>query len=149
MYVVKPFQLTSARFISFASAIRASTRSRACRPERGRPVSALWQKLQDFPLPPKVPNSERMAQRFQKAKRSPQGQTSTSSVYPDANLTQPKDYWEYESLSVSWGCEPQTRCSDRASQNVVFKGVRSSACEARQASALPATCPLVESHADL
>lgn len=45
-----------------------------------------------------------MAQRFQKARRSPNGETSLSRVYSDANTKEPKEYWEYETLTVSWGC---------------------------------------------
>lgn len=44
-----------------------------------------------------------MAQRFQKARRSANGETSISRVYPDANTKEPSDYWEYESLAISWG----------------------------------------------
>ena len=45
-----------------------------------------------------------MAQRFQKARRSPTGENSVSRVYADANTKEPKEYWEYETLTVSWGC---------------------------------------------
>ena len=51
-----------------------------------------------------------MAQRFQKARRSPSGETSISKVYADANTNEAKDYWEYETLTVSWGCALDKEC---------------------------------------
>ena len=72
-------------------------------PQRVTHVSRFW-----HGSTPPVPLAKRylskMAQRFQKARRSPNGETSVSKVYADANVKQPKDYWEYETLTVSWGC---------------------------------------------
>lgn len=65
-------------------------------------VTAFW-----HGSTPPIPNSKNqpknMAQRFQKARRSPNGETSISRVYSDANTKEPSDYWEYESLAISWG----------------------------------------------
>lgn len=67
-----------------------------------------------------------MAQRFQKAKRSANGATSISSVYPDANSSKPNEYWEYESLAVSWGSQDDyevVRKVGRGKYSEVFEGV--------------------------
>jgi len=31
------------------------------------------------------------------------GVTSIARVYPDVNAQKPREYWDYESLSVTWG----------------------------------------------
>lgn len=53
---------------------------------RGRPLS-----------PP-----ETLAQKIGKAVRRP-GAPSKARVYADVNVIRPKDYWDYESLTVQWG----------------------------------------------
>lgn len=30
-------------------------------------------------------------------------ETPTSRVYPDVNVHRPRDYWDYEALTVNWG----------------------------------------------
>ena len=47
-----------------------------------------------------------MAQRFSKAIRHKDGMMSTARVYADINTNRPKDYWDYENLSIEWGYEP-------------------------------------------
>lgn len=43
-----------------------------------------------------------MAQRFSKAVRT-KDSMSQARVYADVNVNRPKDYWDYETLSVQWG----------------------------------------------
>lgn len=44
-----------------------------------------------------------MAQRFSKAIRDTDGMMSTARVYADVNVNRPKEYWDYENLSIDWG----------------------------------------------
>lgn len=41
--------------------------------------------------------------KFGKAVRSKGGMMSRARVYADVNVTRPKDYWDYETLSIQWG----------------------------------------------
>lgn len=44
-----------------------------------------------------------------KAVRSKGVMMSRARVYADVNVTRPKDYWDYETLSIQWGwgaCTP-------------------------------------------
>lgn len=51
-----------------------------------------------------------MAQRFSKAVRT-KDSMSQARVYADVNVSRPKDYWDYETLSVQWGYELKPRSS--------------------------------------
>ncbi len=31
---------------------------------------------------------------------------SVARVYPNVNTQRPKEYWDYESLAITWGCVP-------------------------------------------
>lgn len=62
------------------------------------------------PVPIGARNLGKMAQRFQKARRSPNGENSVSRVYADANSNESREYWEYENLVVSWGCVSLSAC---------------------------------------
>lgn len=53
-------------------------------------------------LRPSVSISETMAQKIGKSLRRP-GAPSKARVYPDINVIRPKEYWDYESLTVQWG----------------------------------------------
>ncbi|KAL0350507.1 UNVERIFIED_CONTAM: Casein kinase II subunit alpha-4, chloroplastic [Sesamum radiatum] len=46
--------------------------------------------------------AETMAQKIGKAIRRP-GAPSKARVYADVNVIRPKEYWDYESLTVQWG----------------------------------------------
>ena len=46
--------------------------------------------------------SETLAQRIGKSLRRP-GAASKARVYCDVNVIRPKEYWDYESLTVQWG----------------------------------------------
>jgi hypothetical protein len=35
---------------------------------------------------------------------------SKAKVYCDVNVVRPKDYWDYESIAVQWGCAPSALC---------------------------------------
>jgi len=43
-----------------------------------------------------------MAQKFGKSTRRP-GAASKARVYADVNVVRPKEYWDYETLTVQWG----------------------------------------------
>lgn len=43
------------------------------------------------------------ALKISKAIRSKSGMMSRARVYADVNVTRPKDYWDYEALSIQWG----------------------------------------------
>lgn len=49
-----------------------------------------------------VPLPDTLAQKIGKSFRRP-GAPSKARVYADANVIRPKDYWDYESLTVQWG----------------------------------------------
>ena len=84
---------------------RSGGRSRTVRSaaRSAQRVTAFWHGSTP-PVPNAATKPQTMAQRFQKARRSPSGETSISRVYADANTKEPSDYWEYESLAISWGC---------------------------------------------
>lgn len=70
-----------------------------------------------------------MAQRFQKARRSPNGETSVSRVYREANTKEPSEYWEYENLAISWGTQDNyevIRKVGRGKYSEVFEGMNTS-----------------------
>ena len=49
-----------------------------------------------------VKEAETLAQKIGKSIRRP-GAPSKSTVYSDVNVIRPKEYWDYESLTVQWG----------------------------------------------
>lgn len=53
-------------------------------------------------LEPAVSESPTMSQKIGKAIRRP-GAPSKARVYADVNVVRPKEYWDYESLTVQWG----------------------------------------------
>ncbi|KAL5988183.1 Casein kinase II subunit alpha-4, chloroplastic, partial [Asimina triloba] len=57
-------------------------------------------------LPPYPPllDYEALAQKIGKSIRRP-GAGSKARAHADVNVLRPKDYWDYESLTVQWGCE--------------------------------------------
>ena len=58
-----------------------------------------------------------MAQRFSKALRKEDGVMSRARVYADVNVSKPKDYWDYETLSIQWGWDrpvSEAHCQSRS-----------------------------------
>lgn len=53
-------------------------------------------------LRPSATLSEALAQKIGKSIRRP-GAPSKARVYTDINVIRPKEYWDYESLTVQWG----------------------------------------------
>lgn len=51
---------------------------------------------------PRPPPPDNMAQKFGKSTRRP-GASSKARVYADINVVRPKEYWDYETLTVQWG----------------------------------------------
>lgn len=41
--------------------------------------------------------------KYSKEVRNQGGMMSRARVYADVNVTRPKDYWDYETLSIQWG----------------------------------------------
>jgi len=67
-----------------------------------------------------------MAQRFSKAIRDKDGMMSTARVYADVNVNRPKEYWDYENLSIEWGNQDDyevVRKVGRGKYSEVFEGV--------------------------
>lgn len=54
--------------------------------------------------PPAQPLQMSAAQRFSKALRTKDGMMSRARVYADVNTTRPKEYWDYENMTLQWGC---------------------------------------------
>ena len=51
---------------------------------------------------------------------------SRARVYADVNVTRPKEYWDYESLTVSWGNQEDyevIRKIGRGKYSEVFEGI--------------------------
>ncbi|RWW33600.1 hypothetical protein GW17_00001681 [Ensete ventricosum] len=66
-----------------------------------------------------------LAQKIGKAVRRP-GAPSRARVYADINVHRPKDYWDYESLTVQWGEQDDyevVRKVGRGKYSEVFEGV--------------------------
>ncbi|KAL3616146.1 Casein kinase II subunit alpha-4, chloroplastic [Castilleja foliolosa] len=66
-----------------------------------------------------------MAQKIGKATRRP-GAPSKARAYPDVNVIRPKEYWDYESLTVQWGEQDDyevVRKVGRGKYSEVFEGV--------------------------
>ncbi|RVX23480.1 Casein kinase II subunit alpha-4, chloroplastic [Vitis vinifera] len=90
---------------------------------------------QKSPPPPPPPPShhrfalsslpETLAQRIGKSVRRP-GAPSKARVYADINVIRPKEYWDYESLTVQWGEQDDyevVRKVGRGKYSEVFEGV--------------------------
>ncbi|KAI9113673.1 hypothetical protein K1719_015600 [Acacia pycnantha] len=84
--------------------------------------------------PPPQPHDDRLrslsppstlAQKIGKATRRP-GAASKARVYADVNVIRPKEYWDYESLTVQWGEQDDYEVSrkvGRGKYSEVFEGV--------------------------
>ncbi|CAA3002971.1 casein kinase II subunit alpha-2-like [Olea europaea subsp. europaea] len=74
---------------------------------------------------PAVSVPETLAQKIGKSIRRP-GAPSKARIYTDVNVIRPKDYWEYESLTVQWGEQDDyevVRKVGRGKYSEVFEGV--------------------------
>uniref|UniRef100_A0A7N2M0D1 non-specific serine/threonine protein kinase n=1 Tax=Quercus lobata TaxID=97700 RepID=A0A7N2M0D1_QUELO len=72
-----------------------------------------------------LPTPETLAQKIGKSIRRP-GAPSKARVYADINVIRPKDYWDYESLTVQWGEQDDyevVRKVGRGKYSEVFEGV--------------------------
>lgn len=66
-----------------------------------RPTSQPERPLRSIrPTPP-----ETLAQKIGKSVRLP-GAISKARVHADVNVARPKEYWDYETLTVQWGYDP-------------------------------------------
>ncbi|TYG75449.1 hypothetical protein ES288_D03G032200v1 [Gossypium darwinii] len=84
------------------------------------------QKLRKELLLKELKETETLAQKIGKAIRRP-GVPSKSRVYADVNVIRPKEYWDYESLTIQWGREQDdyevVRKVGRGKYSEVFEGV--------------------------
>ncbi|KAI4324834.1 hypothetical protein MLD38_030286 [Melastoma candidum] len=74
---------------------------------------------------PSAAAASTLAQKIGKATRQP-GAASKARVYADVNVVRPKDYWDYESLTVQWGEQDDyevVRKVGRGKYSEVFEGV--------------------------
>ncbi|KAJ6916430.1 hypothetical protein NC652_018972 [Populus alba x Populus x berolinensis] len=72
-----------------------------------------------------VPPPDTLAQKIGKSIRRP-GAPSKARVYADINVIRPKDYWDYESLTVQWGEQDDyevVKKVGRGKYSEVFEGV--------------------------
>ncbi|TXG59299.1 hypothetical protein EZV62_013872 [Acer yangbiense] len=81
--------------------------------------------LSHAPQHHQLKQSDTLAQKIGKSIRRP-GAPSKARVYPDVNVVRPKDYWDYESLTVQWGEQDDyevVRKVGRGKYSEVFEGV--------------------------
>ncbi|XP_040936097.1 casein kinase II subunit alpha-4, chloroplastic isoform X2 [Gossypium hirsutum] len=83
------------------------------------------QKLRKELLLKELKETETLAQKIGKAIRHP-GVPSKSKVYADVNVIRPKEYWDYESLTIQWGEQDDyevVKKVGRGKYSEVFEGV--------------------------
>ncbi|KAI3768280.1 hypothetical protein L2E82_18831 [Cichorium intybus] len=88
------------------------------------PISSL---SPSHSLQPTSHLQEKLAQKIGKASRHP-GAPSRARVYTDVNIVRPKEYWDYESLTVQWGEQDDyevVRKVGRGKYSEVFEGLHS------------------------
>ena len=67
---------------------------------------------------------------------------SVARVYANVNTQRPKEYWDYESLAITWGCVPLTLVAGLSTATVV--AVHVDVCRRELAEARPvASCSLL------
>ncbi|KAB2626554.1 casein kinase II subunit alpha-like [Pyrus ussuriensis x Pyrus communis] len=81
-----------------------------------------------FHRPPRPlhPYHETLAQKICKSIRRP-GAASKARTYADVNVIRPKDYWDYESLTVQWGEQDDyevVKKVGRGKYSEVFEGIK-------------------------
>ncbi|EOX91654.1 Kinase superfamily protein isoform 5 [Theobroma cacao] len=89
------------------------------------PLSQHQQKQKKDLLLRELKETETLAQKIGKSIRRP-GAPSKSRVYSDVNVVRPKEYWDYESLTVQWGEQDDyevVRKVGRGKYSEVFEGV--------------------------
>ncbi|KAK9165969.1 hypothetical protein Scep_001160 [Stephania cephalantha] len=77
------------------------------------------------PPSPWYPKPDNLAQRIGKSVRRP-GAASKARVYADVNVVRPKEYWDYEALTVQWGDQDDyevVRKVGRGKYSEVFEGI--------------------------
>ncbi|KAK6151160.1 hypothetical protein DH2020_016092 [Rehmannia glutinosa] len=139
---VRPFQfIVSRHHLSPATSLlrhAASPAPLSLAQHRQRQINVTQQREQPRSPPPQqepqlssvsrrpaVSVPETMAQKIGKAIRRP-GAPSKARAYPDVNVIRPKDYWDYESLTVQWGEQDDyevVRKVGRGKYSEVFEGV--------------------------
>ncbi|XVF59290.1 hypothetical protein PTKIN_Ptkin07bG0263700 [Pterospermum kingtungense] len=116
----RPFPLSLFRGI--ASKISSSPISRQ---QKQQQQKQQQQQLKKDLLLRELKEAETLAQKIGKSIRRP-GAPSKSRVYTDINVIRPKEYWDYESLTVQWGEQDDyevVRKVGRGKYSEVFEGV--------------------------
>ncbi|KAI0501507.1 hypothetical protein KFK09_016452 [Dendrobium nobile] len=88
-------------------------------------LSGLHRISGEKPRRPSAATAEALAHRIGKAVRRP-GAASKARVYADVNVARPKEYWDYESVTVQWGDQEEyevVRKVGRGKYSEVFEGV--------------------------
>ncbi|CAI0405571.1 unnamed protein product [Linum tenue] len=129
------------RLASSASSTTAAAAASVFSPRKSKPNHHLHQQRpkqkpqsQPLPSPPPLlyhrlrslaPTPDTLAQKIGKSIRRP-GAPSKARVYPDVNVIRPKEYWDYETLTVLWGEQDDyevVRKVGRGKYSEVFEGV--------------------------
>ncbi|XP_039009695.1 casein kinase II subunit alpha-4, chloroplastic-like [Hibiscus syriacus] len=109
--------LSSSASLPFLRGIASKTTS-------ATPVSQQQQKKSVWLK--ELKEAETLAQKIGKSIRHP-GAPSKSRVYADVNVIRPKEYWDYETLTIQWGSEQDdyevVRKVGRGKYSEVFEGV--------------------------
>ncbi|XP_018631167.1 casein kinase II subunit alpha-like isoform X3 [Nicotiana tomentosiformis] len=129
--LLSPFPATSSLFPSLLRLFSSKTPSLSLTRHKHKSPSSL-------PPPPPSPSpsspylhrpsatlSETLAQKIGKSIRRP-GAPSKARVYTDINVIRPKEYWDYESLTVQWGEQDDyevVRKVGRGKYSEVFEGI--------------------------
>ncbi|XP_019225601.1 PREDICTED: casein kinase II subunit alpha-4, chloroplastic-like [Nicotiana attenuata] len=125
--LLSPFPVTSSLFPSLLRQFSSKTPSLSLTRHKHKSPSSL---------PPPSPSSpylhrlsatlsETLAQKIGKSIRRP-GAPSKARVYTDINVIRPKEYWDYESLTVQWGEQDDyevVRKVGRGKYSEVFEGI--------------------------
>ncbi|RYQ80881.1 hypothetical protein Ahy_Scaffold1g106987 isoform E [Arachis hypogaea] len=89
--------------------------------------SSFSRRNRSHPPPPPPPPPDTLAQKIGKSTRRPSA-TSKARIYADINVVRPKEYWDYENLTVQWGEQDDyevVRKVGRGKYSEVFEGVHS------------------------
>ncbi|KAE8704865.1 Casein kinase II subunit alpha-1 [Hibiscus syriacus] len=116
-FIFSPSPLSSSVPLSFLRGITSKTTSAS-------PVSQQQQQKKCVLLK-ELKEAETLDQKIGKAIRR-SGAPSKSRVYADVNVIRPKDYWDYETLTVQWGEQDDyevVRKVGRGKYSEVFEGV--------------------------
>ncbi|XP_009788910.1 casein kinase II subunit alpha-4, chloroplastic-like isoform X2 [Nicotiana tabacum] len=125
--LLSPFPATSSLFPSLLRQFSSKTPSLSLTRQKHKSPSSLPPPSPSSPYlhRPSATLSETLAQKIGKSIRRP-GAPSKARVYTDINVIRPKEYWDYESLTVQWGEQDDyevVRKVGRGKYSEVFEGI--------------------------